>query len=137
MKSGIGWLLLSLPKDAVEDTGAWAKSLNVHWLAIGALIGAAGLGVAATSWYYQQVQPEDVDIVEQKVDVLLERQDAVVEDLRSLRRSVCRLEGGDATECERRVRQDRDRYEYDFESGRGIHRPPPEVINTPLTRRRR
>jgi uncharacterized protein HemX len=117
-KALLGWLLFALP----EKTGELAKSINVQWLGAMALLGAMGLGAGSATWYFSQVKPEDLESLEGKMDTMLDRQDRVVEDIQTLRRSVCRLQGQDAQKCEERVREDQDRYEFElkFEAARDV-----------------
>lgn len=150
MKSGLGWLLLAVPRRTGEAVGELLSSINVWWIGIVALIGAMGIGSTATAWWYEQPSPEDLDQIETKIDsaivpridAVLYRQDNVIQDVRQLRRSVCRLQGASARQCERRVREDQERYEFELEfETRGLPDPrtgaPRGPYRDPLTRRDR
>lgn len=127
MKSGLGWLLLAVPERTGEAVHGLLSTLNAWWIGIVALVGFMGLGSTATAWWYEQPGPEDLEQIEQKVetkidsalvpriDAVLYRQDNVIQDVRQLRRSVCRLQGEAARECERRVREDEERYEFELQ----------------------
>lgn len=109
MKAVVSSLLLALP----ERAGKMARQLNVQWLGVAALVGAMALGATAASWYWRQPKPEDIELIKERLETVLDRQDLMVEDVLYLRRSVCRLQGTPADRCERRIREDLREYRHE------------------------